>query len=503
MGVEAEAKREWDEAVLQYTVAIELNPDFTEAFYNRGNIWLARRDYDHALADFDEAIKQNPFFIDALNNRSTAWYLQGAYDESISDSDRVIALDPANAPAFNNRGMSWASKGHYDKAIFDYTKAISILPQHDGAFRNRAVTWAHTGDFDKAINDYSRVIDLHPGDAACLNDRGILWARKGEYAKALADFTHALKLNPNDAVVAKNLNLVMELADRATGAEVLAPPDQNDDMVTDCPAVHDRRSEPEPSSQGASAIPLWQLFPPSPPQARTRTKRVALLIGNSQYSQLRSLEHPARDVKLIELALKDSGFSTVMAQTDLTLNGMIRALQDFASVADEADHALLYYSGHAIQVAGGNYLVPVDAGLRSDRDADFETIDASRFQSALAGAAQLRVLVLDACRESTLELPIQNKSGRPIERGLCYMNAQPGEVIVFSERVGQVVPEWEGTHSPFAEAFSWRLRQMREIEVRKFFDFVRDDVFELTFGKQQSVIFGSLPSGEDLLFKST
>src|SRR5262249_51269422 len=95
--------------------------------------------------------------------------------------------------------------------------------------------------------------------------------------------------------------------------------------------------------------------------------RVALVIGNGAYQNAPRLPNPANDANDVAAALRRSGFETILA-TDLDRNGMDEATVNFARAARTADVALFYYSGHALQFNGVNYLAPIDARLTDEAD---------------------------------------------------------------------------------------------------------------------------------------
>lgn len=101
-------------------------------------------------------------------------------------------------------------------------------------------------------------------------------------------------------------------------------------------------------------------------------KRVALLIGNASY-RIGPLVHPPNDVREMETALRALGFSVTTA-LNLGQTGMKRALSDFSGQAQGAALAIVYYSGHCTQVAGENYLLPVDEEIRKESDYDLYAV---------------------------------------------------------------------------------------------------------------------------------
>ena len=146
--------------------------------------------------------------------------------------------------------------------------------------------------------------------------------------------------------------------------------------------------------------------------------RVALVIGNNGYSAVPALSNAIQDAKAISDEFKKLGFTKVTLATDLSYNSMSDALKRFSADADNADWAVIYYAGHGIELGGTNYLIPVDARLQKDRDVELETIDLNRVMLSLSGAKQLRLVILDACRNN----PFANKMARTI----CLTSALVG-----------------------------------------------------------------------------
>src|SRR5271163_3922992 len=103
-------------------------------------------------------------------------------------------------------------------------------------------------------------------------------------------------------------------------------------------------------------------------------RRIALVIGNGAYQNVHALDNPPRDAKLIAASLKDLGFQAVTLANDLTRDKFFETLRLFARDAENADWAVIYYAGHGFEIGGVNYLVPVDAKLAADKDAEKEAV---------------------------------------------------------------------------------------------------------------------------------
>ncbi len=131
-------KGDYDEAIFDYTKAIELNPRYAEAYYNRGIAFDDKGDYDRAIFDYTKAIELNPRYAEAYVNRGIAYGSKGQLDQAISNFNAAIEIDPKGANAYYNRGLAHRRKGQYDQAISDYTKAIEVKPEYSSAYNSLA-----------------------------------------------------------------------------------------------------------------------------------------------------------------------------------------------------------------------------------------------------------------------------------------------------------------------------------------------------------------------------
>jgi uncharacterized caspase-like protein len=129
-------------------------------------------------------------------------------------------------------------------------------------------------------------------------------------------------------------------------------------------------------------------------------KRIALVIGNSAYRNVARLTNPANDAAAMMATFRKAHFDVVESRTDLTVSAMRRVLRDFGAKARDADFAVVYYAGHGIEFDGTNYLVPIDAQLETDTDVYDETLPLDRVLVAVEPARQLRLIILDACRDN-------------------------------------------------------------------------------------------------------
>lgn len=232
----------------------------------------------------------------------------------------------------------------------------------------------------------------------------------------------------------------------------------------------------------------------------TGGRRVALVIGNSNYGHVPVLPNAANDAKALHRELTEAGFQSVTMKLDLKREDLVVALSEFAQAADNADWAVVYYSGHGIEYKGTNYLIPIDARLRVDRDIDLESVDIGKVLSAAESARRLRLVVLDACRNNPfLDQMKRTVATRSLTRGLARTEPDAGTLIVYSAKHGELALDGDGDNSPFAIALLRRLKTPN-LEIRRLFDLVRDDVLVATNKKQQPYSYGSLSGSEDFFF---
>lgn len=219
-------------------------------------------------------------------------------------------------------------------------------------------------------------------------------------------------------------------------------------------------------------------------------QRVALVIGNSNYQSVPPLPNPDNDAQSMAQFLNSAGFEVVEA-TDLTQNDMIKVVQDFsARVAAHGPNtvAMIYYAGHGVQLAGENYLVPVDAKISSPVDLVNNSVRMVDVMATLeAIPSRMRIVVLDACRNNPF--PTINDAGR----GLAIVDAPNGSIVGYSTAPGAEAQDGAGGHSPYTSAFL-QLAREPNLPIEQLFKRIRLDVNHSTDGRQTPWESSSLTS---------
>jgi uncharacterized caspase-like protein len=227
-------------------------------------------------------------------------------------------------------------------------------------------------------------------------------------------------------------------------------------------------------------------------------KRVALVIGISNYQRAPALSNPLHDAEAMGALFKKAGFDIVEEKRDLGILDLRRVIRDFSDRAQDADIAVVYYAGHGIEVGGLNYIVPADAKLVTDYDVEDETISLDRLLKALDPVKHLRLVILDACRDNPFSQSMKkNFASRSIGRGLARVEPTTSNTLVaFSTKAGAVADDGDGENSQYTSAL---LKYLAEpgVDLRVAFGRVRDEVLKKTSNHQEPFVYGSL-GGDNL-----
>jgi hypothetical protein len=205
----------------------------------------------------------------------------------------------------------------------------------------------------------------------------------------------------------------------------------------------------------------------------------------------------------MQVLLKDAGFEIVAASTDLSRAQMSQTLDRLQTAAQGADIALVFYSGHGMEVGGVNYLIPKDATLTSDRDIKYEAIALDDVLSALDGATRLKIVLLDACRNNPFAASMKRLATRgAATRGLAQVEASSANMLIaYAAAPGATALDGEGANSPFTAALVKHLAEPGK-DIRLALGAVRDEVARAAGNRQTPFITGSL-GGEPIVLKPT
>ena len=240
-------------------------------------------------------------------------------------------------------------------------------------------------------------------------------------------------------------------------------------------------------------------------------ERLALVIGNSAYQNVPELPNPARDSSDVGDALERLQFNVTRLQ-NATVAEIKNAVIELGNAANGAQMIVVFYAGHGIEANGENWLIPIDAKLSTEADAPNEAVSLRLVNAQVAKAAQLGLVILDACRDNPFAQSIQRSVTNPpaatengdvptrsVSKGLARAEPAANVLVAFAAKDGTVAGDGPGRNSPFTTALLANM-EIQGLEVASLFRKVRDEVMRATKDTQQPFVYGSL-SNTSIYFK--
>ncbi len=217
----------------------------------------------------------------------------------------------------------------------------------------------------------------------------------------------------------------------------------------------------------------------TPVQQGTPQKRLALIIGNGNYSAS-VLANPENDAREMKSVMEQYGFD-VLKYENLNQSQMKRAMDEFGEKLKNYDVGLFFYAGHGIQAKGYNYLIPVDADLRSEEQVEYDCVQADRILGLMeASGTTVNIMILDACRNNPFERSWTRAANG---RGLAYMNAPSGTLIAYATAPGSTASDGSGRNGLYTSAILESIK-IPDITILQMFQNVRGIVSQKS-NKQQ------------------
>jgi tetratricopeptide (TPR) repeat protein len=235
-----------DLAIADYSKTIELDPKYANAYYNRGVAYSSKGQNDLAKADYNKALQltTNPALTQAAkeklaslsqssattqaatqasgyNQQGVALFSQGKNDEAIAEFSRAIQVYPNYPTAYTNRGIVYIAKTQYNTAITDFNNAIKLNPNYALAYGNRGLAYIYTQRYEEAVIDLNKSLEIDPADDIAWNNKGVALEQTGDIAGAIDSYDTALKFNP-DNEQAKNNGKVIQVGGRPPGININA-----------------------------------------------------------------------------------------------------------------------------------------------------------------------------------------------------------------------------------------------------------------------------------------
>lgn len=357
-------------AVGYYKEVLKLQPDGVTAAeaYNGSAVVRSGptvKAYREALEDIEQAIRRNDAPAKYYAQRAYIYVQLSEYDRAARDYQQAINRAPDKADYYSGLSYCQTKHGRFDEAEATAQKGISLNAQSPYAYRNRGRARLRKGQVDVAIADFKTSLQLKHGQLFRVYcDLGEAYEQKGDSQQALSYYQQSLAIDPDfaDALVGK------------------------------------RQLEQKLKVGGGSTSPL--------PASNFTGRRVALVLGNSGYTYINSLDgQPANDARAMQKRLIDLGFETVLA-VDITREATEKLLREFYAKASKADVVLVFYAGHGVQHHGENYLLPIDIQLKKAEDIELQAFSITNLIDALQKQdPRYCIFIIDACRDDPFSKP--------------------------------------------------------------------------------------------------
>jgi tetratricopeptide (TPR) repeat protein len=489
-GLSYRKKGQADRAVQDHGRAIELKPDYVDAYIGRANAYSDLAENERAIRDYDQAIKLQPGHGLAYYNRGLCYRIIKQYDLAIRDFNEALRLRHNEAEVYNDRGNAYGDKGEYDRAIEDYDQAIRLKPGFAAAYNNRGNAYGDKGQYDRAIQNYNQSLRLRPGDASTLYNRGNAFYKKGQYFQAIQSYDEAIRSNPTLAVAWGNRGLsYLKMGTERDVDRAIADSEQA--LRLDPRLNYVRVNLQEARDARAALIERAK--------AVGSGLRVALVIGNSRYDNTGPLPNAVNDARDVAKELSKLGYKVFGYPTANLRKRELEAQVDaFRRASVGAAAAVVWYSGHGLVAAEEasdiptEWIVPVDAKIGSRKDIANGAIRLGSLTNAVLAAKTLRLVVMDACRDTRFYTGARGFNPR--------RDSNPGVVVIYSAQPGQIAQDGpENGNSPFAQAFLESVRKQPKRDVRLLFSEVSGRTQQLTGVEQQRPqVVSDVASGEVL-----
>ncbi len=230
--------------------------------------------------------------------------------------------------------------------------------------------------------------------------------------------------------------------------------------------------------------------------AADAAERVALVIGNGTYAHAPRLNATERDAKEMAKVLTELGFRVTGPLLDQSKTEMETALGDFGEQARGAAAAVVYFSGHGMEVGGVNYLIPVTAKLQHESRAPLEAVPLDVVLTQVGGARDYGLVILDACRDNPLANQMRLADGRTkdwVGKGLKPVEPSGQVYVAYAAKGGTKAQEGRGPNSRFTTALLNYLRNYRQdpLPLSNLFGAVREDVLAATTKTQEPWLYGA------------
>ncbi len=207
-----------EDAYRAYEQLLRLNPDYGEAYFNRGVMRMQDGQLDSAVVDFERTVEADSSFAKAWYNLGRLTSESGQADQAVAYYRRAVQADPENPKARLNLAIVLGRQDRYEEAAIVGAETVEKYPSYASALYNLAIAYSHTDQNEKARETYEKVLKLEPYHARAWQNLGVLHARAKRSEKAIECYKEALALDPSNLSARYNLALQLRRGDDLVSA---------------------------------------------------------------------------------------------------------------------------------------------------------------------------------------------------------------------------------------------------------------------------------------------
>jgi len=205
-------------AIVFLSKALRSRPNSADALVYLGHALNTQHHYEEALASFDKALGINSKLPVALNNRGLALHGLKRFEQAIASFNKALALDPNFADALNNRGVTLLQLDRHEDALAGFARALALRPNYPEALSNYGKALLVLCRNGEALVSYDRALALKPHFPEALHGKGLVLQALGRHGEAVASYQQALALKPDDPETFNNLGVALLKTKRYTDA---------------------------------------------------------------------------------------------------------------------------------------------------------------------------------------------------------------------------------------------------------------------------------------------
>lgn len=208
-----------EQAISCWHKALQINPNYADAYYNLGNLFNELKQFKEAEAPYRQALRIKPDYAEAYNNLGVILNEIKRFPEARAAYRKALRLKPDYPEAHNNLGVVLNTMQAFEEAEVAFRQAIILRPDYADPFKNLGILLSGRKRYEEALTTYQQMLRLQPDHVQVINNMGVILNTMHRHEEAEAAFRQALCLDPGFAETYNNLGNVLSPLNRPEEAE--------------------------------------------------------------------------------------------------------------------------------------------------------------------------------------------------------------------------------------------------------------------------------------------